>query len=147
MATSYSGTTTRAAWLGRALVYAMFYVLVGVLTANFGGRVALGGLGSARFWRMAAWVISAIAFGSHLQFERLTAARSVVASAWHGAFAAALGAFGMALSANIYAHSIGSRAFYGLLRLALVLWPVATFVAAFLVGLAAATLMRPRLPA
>ena len=140
MAMSSFEPTTRAGWLGRALVYALIYVLVGVLFAAFAGRAGFGG---ARFWRLAAWLVSAIAFGTHIQFERVTAGRSIVSTAWHAAFAAALGALGLALAAVVHRHVAGVPR-SGLLGAAVIIWPIITAVPAFLVGMVAASLMRPR---
>lgn len=140
MATSSSEPTTRAGWLGRALVYALFYLFVGVVFAMLAAR---SGLVGARFWRLAAWLVSAIAFGTHIQFERVTARRSIVDSAWHAAFAAALGACGLAISAVIHRHLAGLPR-SGLLGAAVIVWPVMTAIPAFLVGMAAAFMMRPR---
>lgn len=141
MATSSSETTARAGWLGRALIYALIYVVFGIVFGALAGRA--GGLAGARVWRFAAWLCSAIAFGTHIQFERLTIGRPPVTAAWHAAFAAALGAFGLAVSAVIHRHLAGMPR-SGLLGFALLLWPAITFVPAFVVGFAAATLMRPR---
>ena len=140
MSTSTSGTTTRAGWLGRALVYALIYVVIGVVFAGLAGR---SGFVGARFWRFAAWLCSAIAFGTHIQFERVTAGRSAAAAAWHAAFGAAIGAFLLAVSAIIHRQAAGLPR-SGLLGLALILWPCLTAVPAFLVGMAAAMLMQPR---
>jgi len=130
----------RAGWLGRAIVYAVIYLVIGVVFATLAARAGLVG---ARLWRFAAWLCSAIAFGTHVQFERVTIGRSPASTAWHAAFAAALGAFGLALSAIIHRHLAGFRP-SGLLGAALIIWPVITGVPAFLVGMAASMLMQPR---
>ena len=140
MATSSSEPTTQAGWLGRALIYALIYIVVGVAFAQFAGHSTFLG---ARFWRLAAWVASAIAFGTHIQHERVTLGRTLFATGLHAATAAAVGAFGLALAAIVHRHNVGlpgSR----LLGAALIIWPVMTFIPALLVGMAAATLMRPR---
>src|SRR2546423_10319996 len=140
MATSSSERTTQAGWLGRSLVYALIYVVVGVVFAQFAFHSMFVG---ARFWRLAAWVVSAIAFGTHVQYERVTAGRSLFATGLHAATAAAIGAFGLALAAIVHRHAAGLSG-SGLLGVALIIWPVMTFIPALLVGMAAATLMRPR---
>lgn len=143
MAASSFESTTKAGWLGRALRYAVIYCAVGVLFAVFASHSTSFG---ARFWRLAAWVVSAIAFGTHIHHERVTDGRTSFASALHAATASALGAFGLALGAIVHRHAAG-LARSGLLSAALILWPVITFIPALLVGMAAATLMRPRAPA
>lgn len=142
MSTSSPERTTGAGagWLGRALVYALIYVLVGVAFAALAGQ---SGFVGARVWRFAAWLCSAVAFGTHVQYERVTVGRSAVAAALHASFAAAVGAFGLAFSAVIHRHLAGMRP-SGLLAAALVIWPLMTAVPAFLVGWAAGMLMQPR---
>lgn len=140
MATSSSEPTTQAGWVGRALAYALIYVFVGVVFAILAVR---SGFVGARFWRLAAWLVSAVAFGIHIRFERVIAGRSAPTSAWHAAFAAAVGAFGLAVGAIVHRHVVGLGP-SGLLSAALIIWPLITAIPAFLVGLAAATLMQPR---
>src|ERR1051325_9669154 len=143
MDTSSSEPRTQAGWLGRALVYALIYIVVGVLFAQLAGHSTFVG---ARFWRLAAWLVSAIAFGTHVQYERVTAGRTFLATGLHAGIAAALGAFGLALTAIVHRQVVGLPR-SGLLGAALIIWPVLTFIPALLVGMAAATLMRPRVAA
>ena len=126
--------------MGRALIYALIYIVVGVVFAQLASHATFFG---ARFWRLAAWLVSAIAFGAHIQYERVTSGRTIFFTGLHAASAAALGAFGLALAAIVHRHAIGLPR-SGLLGTALILWPLITFVPALLVGMAAATLMRPR---
>lgn len=140
MATSSSEPRTQAGWLGRALIYALIYAVVGALFAQLAGySTFLPG----RFWRLSAWVVSAIAFGTHIQHERVTLGRTVFASGLHAAAAAALGAFGLALAAIVHRHGVGLPR-SGLLGAALIIWPVITFIPALAVGTGAAALMQPR---
>lgn len=143
MATISSEPTKQAAWLGRALIYALFYMVVGVLVAQFGGYSTFV---APRFWRLTAWLLSAIAFGTHVQHERGTSGRSILATGLHAATAAALGAFGLALAAIVHRHGVGLPR-SALLGAALILWPVITFIPALMVGMGAAALMRPRVMA
>lgn len=125
--------------MGRALTYTLIYIVVGLVFAQFAAHSTFAGV---RFWRLAAWIVSAIVFGTHIQYERVTAGRSRFDTGFHAAIAAALGAFGLALAAILHRHAVGLPG-SGLLGLALILWPVMTFFPAFLVGIAAATIMRP----
>ena len=71
---------------------------------------------------------------------------SPLATALHASLAAALGAFGLAVSANIHALWATSGYEY-LFAVALVLWPIMIAVPAFVVALAAAAVlarMRPK---
>jgi hypothetical protein len=90
-------------------------------------------------WRWAAWVVSAIAFGAHIVYEQLRLGTSPRITALHVACAAGLGAFGLAVAANVH----GLTAAYPpslLVVLSLVIWPVMTALPAFIVALVAAIL-------
>ncbi len=96
-------------------------------------------------WRVAAWVISAAAFAAHIGYEQVRLRSSPGTTALHAALAVALGAFGVAVAANVHAQAaaIHQRS----VALALVLWPVLTALPAFVVALAAAAaLARTRPP-
>lgn len=92
-------------------------------------------------WRLAAWAISAIAFGAHIAYGHARARLSLSATAFDAALAVALGAFGLAVSAFVH----GIRAHHRFPVTMLVVWPVATAIPAFVVALAAAFLLS-RLP-
>jgi hypothetical protein len=88
-------------------------------------------------WRLAAWLASAIAFAAHIGYEhfRLLSCPRITAS--HTALSVAVGAFGLAVAANIHALRTASGN-HRLLAVALVVWPVLAAVPAFVVALAAA---------
>jgi len=90
--------------------------------------------------------VSAIAFGTHIQHERVTLGGTIFATGLHAATAAALGACGLALAAIVHRHLAGLPR-SGLLGASLIIWPLITFIPALLVGMAAATIMRPRVVA
>jgi len=70
----------------------------------------------------------------HEHFRRHSPARL---TAWHASVGAALGGFGIALTANI--HELGAAAGYRpRMFIALVVWPLLTGVPAFVIALAAA---------
>ena len=85
--------------------------------------VALGGV-----------VVSAIAYAAHIAYERFRLQNSPGSAALHVALAVALGAFGLALGANIHSLSAGSTQHRQLLHLSLGIWPVITALPAFLVA-------------
>jgi hypothetical protein len=96
-------------------------------------------------WRLASWLTCAAAFAVHLGYEHFRLCNSPGRIALHASMAVALGAFGLAIAANIHAlrAATGNQR---LLALALVIWPIMTAVPAFLVALAVAfglTRMRP----
>jgi len=88
-------------------------------------------------WRLAAWLICAVAFAAHIGYEHFRLCNSPLKTALHVTAAVALGAFGLAIAANMHALQAadGNRR---LLGLALVIWPIMTAVPAFLVALTVA---------
>jgi hypothetical protein len=91
--------------------------------------------------RWGAWLVSAIAFGMHIAFEQVRLRSSPRITALHVASAAALGAFGLALAANVNALATPRDQHSILLILSLAIWPVMTALPACLVALVAATLL------
>jgi len=117
------------------LLVAVAYVIIGV------GFAALdrSGAGQVHLWRLAAWVVSAAVAALHVGYEH-NRGSSPRATALHAAGAVALGAFGLALAANVHwlvAGTPGQRA----PLLALPVWPVITAVPAFLGALAVAAVL------
>jgi len=87
-------------------------------------------------WRLAAWVVCAFAYAAHIAYERFRLQNPPRSAALHVAFAVALGAFGLAVGANIHSMSIASTSQHRrLLLLSLGIWPVITALPAFLVAL------------
>jgi hypothetical protein len=127
----------------RAVVLVAAVYLVAGLA--FGALAGMAGSGPMRtFWRLMAWAISALAFVAHIGYEHLRVRHDAFIAALHVAVAVALGAFGLALAANVHAWQSGSgnRA---LLAISLVAWPVLTAIPAFVVAAAAsAALMLAR---
>ena len=118
----------RQPWVRAVVLLGIVYALVGIAFAVPVTHV--------RVWRMAAWVVCAIGYAAHIAYERFRLQNSPRAAALHVAFAVALGAFGLAVGANIHSLSIGSTNQHRqLLLLSLGLWPVITALPAFLVAL------------
>jgi hypothetical protein len=117
-------------------------VLLGAVYALVGIVFALP-TSHGRFWRLAAWVVSGVAFAIHVGHERFRLRNSFFSAALHAALAAALGAFGLAAGAIIRTILSGSTTsqHQRLLIIALVAWPVIVGVPAFLVSLAASGLL------
>jgi hypothetical protein len=123
--------TQTGRWIAITIAIAALYAAVGIAFATH-----------VQFWRLAAWLVSAIAFGAHIAHERFRLRNNPLTAAMHVALAAALGAFGLALGANVHAWITASPdARRGLLLLALVLWPVITGVPAFIVALTLSAVM------
>ena len=118
-------------WVRSTLILGALYALVGIGFALPAYHVKL--------WRLAAWVVSAIAYAAHVCYEHFRLRSPPRSAALHVASAVALGAFGLAVGANIHSLSLGStnEHRHDLLLLSLGLWPVITALPAFLVALGA----------
>ena len=122
------GESPRQSWVGAAILLGVGYALVGIAFAVPASHV--------QAWRLAAWVVSAIGYAAHIAYERFRLQNSPGSAALHVAFAVALGAFGLAVGANIHALSTGSTNQHRqLLLFSLGIWPVMTALPAFLVAL------------
>lgn len=129
-------------WLRRAMLFGGAYLAAGIVFGALAGASASGQMRVA--WRLAAWLVSAAAFAANIGYERYRLRNRPLATASHASAATALGAFGLAVAANVHALRAASG-HRGLLTLALVLWPVLTAVPAFVVAFtAAAVLARTR---
>jgi len=122
-------------WVRALLLAGVAYAAIGIVFA------ALAGDGHhVRAWRLAAWVASAVVAAVHMWYEHYRLGSSPRPTALHAAGAVALGAFGLALAANVHwlvAATHGQRP----PLLALPVWPVVTAVPAFLAALAIAVVL------
>ena len=124
------GEPSPHAWIRPAAIFGACYALVGIA---FAVPVTHA---HAHAWRLAAWLVSAAGYAAHIAYERVRLRSSPLASALHVAAGVALGAFGLAVGANIHSLSTGStHEHQRLLLLSLGIWPVMTAVPAFLVAL------------
>ena len=115
-------------WARNALLFGVLYAAVGIAFAVPVTHV--------KAWRLAAWVVSALGFAAHIAFERLRLQNTSRSVALHAAVAVAIGAFGLAVGANIHSLSTASTGRHRQLLLpSLVIWPVMTALPAFLVAL------------
>jgi len=113
------------------------YVAIGVV---FAALAQSAGGDQVRLWRLAAWVASAVVAAAQIWYEHYRMGSSPRPTALHAAGAVALGAFGLALAANLHWLFAATRGQHSPL-LALVAWPVITALAAFPVALAAAAVL------
>jgi len=121
---------TQKSWIPVAVIVSATYAFVGVVFALPADH--------AQTWRLAAWGVSAVAYGAHICYDRLRLGNSHPRVALHIALAVALGAFGLAASANIHALHVGSSTHHRLLlALSLALWPLLTAAPAFCIALVA----------
>ena len=123
-------------WLAAAACVGAFYCGVSLLASALGGAAASGPIRIA--WRWSAFVLSGVAFAGHIADERLRHRSGARRTAWHTCVGVALGAFGLALAANV--HDVGSASGYRpRMLVALVAWPLLTAAPAFVVALVVAT--------
>ena len=125
-------STEKYRWFHAVILVGLLYLLVGTVFPNPPASDP-----TQFIWRLAAWIISAVAFGVHVWYEHFRLRNSPRRTALHASMAVALGAFGLAVAANIHSLQAGTGN-RQLLALALVIWPIMTGVPAFVVALAAA---------
>ena len=81
-------------WFGTAILVGVLYSVIGIVFALPSNQV--------RLWRLVAWVISGAVYAAHIGYEHLRMGNSPRVTALHTALAAAVGAFGLAVAANIH---------------------------------------------
>jgi uncharacterized protein (DUF486 family) len=117
-------------------------VLLGALYFVFGVAFAAFASWSASnsmrvTWNRLGFLISAVAFALHIGYEHFRLRNSPLITASHVSIAVALGAFALAVSANVHGYRVGTSN-QRLLAFALVAWPAITAVPAFAVALVGA---------
>jgi hypothetical protein len=117
------------------LFVGLIYLLAGLVFGALAGSAASHQMVVA--WRLAAWVISAVAYAAHIGYENVRLRSSPATTAFHVALAVALGAFGLAVAASLHSRTTHHH----FPAFALAVWPVATAVPAFVVALVAAVLL------
>lgn len=129
----------RQRWIRTVILLGVVYLVVGIAFAAPANSATSNQVRTA--WRLAAWVISAVAFASHIGYEHFRLRNSALTTALHTSMAVAVGAFGLAVSANV--HDLGSASGYRpRMLIALVAWPILTAVPAFVVALVVAAGLR-----
>lgn len=124
---------SRRPWPLIACLVGAVYFGVGITFAALAGAASSHQLRVT--WRLAAWILCAAVFLVHLWSERARQeTKSARATAWHVAFAVALGAFALALAASLRNGRV--------LALALLLWPLLLGAPAYLVGLVLTALLQ-----
>ena len=86
-------------WLTAAVLASAHYLAAGL------GFSTLARLTGSTLWRAGAYLVSAIVFAAHIRHERTQLRSSTLTTAAHTAVAVALGAFALALAANLHAIS------------------------------------------
>ena len=125
----------RQRWFRMVLLLGAAYFVFGVAFAAFASWSASNSLRVT--WNRLGFLTSAVAFAIHIGYEHFRLRNAPVITASHSSIAVALGAFALAVSANVHGYRVGSGN-KGLLAFALVAWPAITAVPAFVVALVAA---------
>jgi hypothetical protein len=120
-------------WLRIILIIGAIYCLDGIVFGLFAGWSKSHIM--VIIWRLAAWLTSAVLFSGHIWYEHYRFRYSPHRSSLHISSAVAVGAFGLAVAANIHAQFVSS-ANHIFLVLSLVIWPILTAVPAFIVAYA-----------
>ncbi len=134
-------TPERWQLLLRVMLFGIAYFVIGIAFASLANSATSGQVRVA--WRLTAYLVSACVFAAHVAYEHFRRLNPPRATALHAAMAAALGAFALAVAANLHSRS-GDSGHERLLTLALVLWPAVTAVLAFLVTRAATAILARR---
>lgn len=124
-------------WLPTAVVVALCYVIIGAGTAALARSAATAGVRTAA--RVAAWLLSALVFTTHIAAE-LRARASAFRCAGRTTLAVALATLLLAGTAVIHQARVG-RLGPGML-LALVIWPALTGAVSFAVAVVIFLLLR-----
>jgi hypothetical protein len=123
--------SARPPWLGAAILVGVFYVSVGIVSSALAGTSTSSGMRT--FWRLSAFVVSAVVLAVHVGHERVRLREPAQRAAWHASVAVALGALFLAVAANL--HDLRSAAGYRpRMLIALFAWPLLTAVPAFVVA-------------
>jgi hypothetical protein len=126
-------------WVRTALFFAIVYPVVGITFAVLANPSASNTMRVT--WRLAAWLVCAVAFAAHLGYEHFRLRNSPARAALHVSVAVALGAFALAVWVNVHAHWGASSHQSPLAPLALVVFPAVTGVPAFVVAFVAVAIL------
>jgi uncharacterized protein (DUF486 family) len=119
-----------------AVLLGAVYFIFGVAFAAFASWSASSAMRET--WNRLGFLASAVAFAVHIGYEHFRLRNSRLTTASHVSIAVALGAFALAVNANVHGYRVGSS-HQRLLAFALVAWPAITAVPAFVVALVVAT--------
>ena len=123
-------------WRASAVFVGALYSAFGIAASTVGAAPVPVGLVA----RWAAFLLSGAVFVAHVAHESLRLRSTTLRAAWHAAVAAALGGFGLALSANV--HELASPSDYRpRMFIALVAWPLLTGVPAYVGALLLAAML------
>src|SRR5262245_40555666 len=97
-ATTKLNTSGKHQWLRAVILFGIVYLIVGIAFPNPSAANKMQFM-----WRLAAWLICAVAFAIHIGLEHFRLRSSPRRTALHASLSVALGAFGLAAAATIHA--------------------------------------------
>ena len=124
--------TGRVKWFWVVLLMGVLYLVAGLVSAALARNA--GSSQKREAWRLAAWVISAVAFAAHIWYEHVGLRTTPRTTGFHAALAVGLAGFGLAISASLHGHATN----HAFPVYALAIWPVMTALPAFVVALVVA---------
>src|SRR5436305_14084732 len=95
----------RTLWM--VLFFAAVYLVIGIAFAAFSDGATTNAM--HLMWRRLAWLVSGLAFAAHIVYEHFSRGNAPRTTALHASAAAALGAGGLAVAANIHEWMAGPR--------------------------------------
>ena len=131
--------SSRKRWFPAVILAGVLYAVVGIAFGTFAGWVESNQMRVT--WRLLAFLTSAVAFAIHIGYEHFRLGNLPRITAAHASLAVAVGAFGLAVAANIHGQRVASSHQRSLV-FALVTWPALTAVPAFVVAFLAAAGLR-----
>ena len=93
-------SSDRKRWLRAVVLLGVLYCVIGLAFSAFARWAAFNSM--RENWNRLAFVACSIAFAIHIAYEHFRLRNSPRITAWHASLAVAVGALGLALSANIH---------------------------------------------
>jgi len=124
--------SSRQPQLRTLVLFGAVYFAFGMAFATFASWSASNSMRET--WNRLGFLTSAVAFAVHIGYEHFRLRNSPFITASHVSIAVALGAFALAVNANVHGYRVGSS-HQRLLAFALVAWPAITAIPAFVVAL------------
>jgi hypothetical protein len=121
-------TNLRSNWF-RITILGVVYFAIGYGSTLFDQPFA----GHVHFWRLAAWVASAVVYFAHVAYEHFRLENSPINKALHVGLAVAVGGLLLAVAAITHAALVSEHAPFTRFLIALVAWPLITGGPAFVI--------------
>jgi hypothetical protein len=126
------------------LLFAAAYLVIGIAFAKFSDWAGTNAM--HLMWRRLAWLVSGVGFTAHIAYGHFRLRNAPRTIAMHASIAAALGACGLAMAANLH-EWMAASSYRPSIAIAIVAWPLLILVPAFVVAMVAAAVLkrwRPR---